>query len=56
MNLFTVYPPPPDTTNYYIAGYAVFFVIMILYIAVLVSRNRNLKQEYELLKQLDQDS
>ena len=56
MDLFTVYPPPPDTTNYYIAGYAVFFIVMILYISILYIRSRNLKGEYDLLMELDQES
>ena len=56
MDLFTVYPPPADTTNYYIAGYAVFFIVMVVYISVLYIRNRNLKNEYELLMELVQES
>ena len=52
----TVYPPPPNTTNYYIAGYSIFFIVMIVYISILFIRYRNLKNEYDLLIELDQES
>jgi len=32
---------PAETTNYFIAGYAVFFTIFILYLVSLVVRTRN---------------
>lgn len=55
MDLFSFLTAPADTTNYYIAGYAVFFIVMITYITILIIRNRNLKQEYDLLMELDRD-
>jgi hypothetical protein len=55
MNLFSLLQAPADTNGYYIAGYAVFFTVMTIYLAVLFMRNRNLQQEYELLKELDQE-
>jgi hypothetical protein len=55
MNLFSLLQTPADTNGYYIAGYVVFFTVMAIYLAVFVVRNRNLKQEYELLKELDQE-
>jgi len=55
LNLFSLLQAPVNTDGYYIAGYAVFFTVMAIYLAVLVVRNRNLKQEYELLVELDQE-
>ncbi len=45
---------PAETTAYYIAGYAVFFSVMAIYLASLILRWRNLKQEYALLHDLDE--
>ena len=56
MKLFSLLQAPADTDGYYIAGYAVFFIVMAIYLAVLFIRNRNLKQEYELLKELDEEN
>ncbi len=55
MNLFALLTTPANTTSYYIAGYAVFFVVMVIYITILFIRNRNLKQEYDILVKLDQE-
>lgn len=44
---------PADTLSYMIAGYAVIFGIMIVYLASLIIRWRNLRQDEELLEQLD---
>jgi len=46
----------PNTDNYMIAGYVVFFVVMILYLGSLLLRHRNLVQDYEVLQELDTDS
>ncbi|MFN2149965.1 MAG: hypothetical protein ACK2T5_00115 [Anaerolineales bacterium] len=46
---------PAETTNYYIAGYVIFFIVISLYLASFFVRNRNLKQEYALLKDLERD-
>jgi hypothetical protein len=56
MDLLTLLTAPADTTAYYVAGYAVFFTVMILYLASFFIRHRNLKQEYDLLIELDQES
>jgi len=56
MNLFSILQAPINTDGYYIAGYAVFFTVMAIYLAVLFMRNKNLKQEYELLKELDEEN
>lgn len=55
MNIFSFMQAPADTTGYYIAGYAIFFIVMILYLASLYIRNRNLRQEYALLLELDEE-
>ncbi len=46
---------PADTLNYMIAGYAVIFPIMIIYLASLVIRWRNLRQDQEMLEQVEEE-
>lgn len=43
----------PDTSGYMIAGYAVAFIVMGIYVVSLHVRNRNLKRDQETLEQLD---
>lgn len=43
----------PDTTNYMILGYAVFSLVMAGYLASLFIRFRNLKQDLEVLEELE---
>jgi len=43
---------PADTTLYMIAGYAVIFGVMLIYIASIYLRNRNLSQDKALLEEL----
>lgn len=45
--------PTPDTSGYMIAGYAVVFIVMSLYVASLYLRNRNLNRDLEMLEELD---
>jgi len=45
--------PTPDTSGYMIAGYAVAFITMALYVASLYLRNRNLNQDLTTLKEMD---
>ncbi len=47
---------PADTLNYMIAGYAVIFTIMIIYLASLVIRWRNLRQDKEMLEHLEEEA
>jgi len=54
MFLYTITHAPADTTSYYIAGYAIFFIVMIVYLSSIVIRTRNLKQEYQILVELDE--
>jgi len=56
MNFFSPLQAPADTDGYFIAGYAVFFIVMAVYLAVLVVRNRNLEREYKMLAELDQEA
>ena len=43
---------PAETTNYMVLGYAVIFGVMFLYILSLYLRQRNMQQDLELLKDL----
>ena len=47
---------PAQTTSYMIAGYAVIFGVMLIYLASLVVRNRNLHQDLDLLEDLEKKS
>lgn len=44
---------PAETTKYMIAGYAVIFLVLGLYITSLVVRNRKLRQELDLLQEIE---
>ena len=46
----------PDTSGYMIAGYAVAFGVMALYLVSLIVRTRNLKQDQQLLETMDSES
>ena len=46
---------PAETTAYMIAGYAVIFGVMLIYIVSLVIRRRNLAQDLEVLQELGVD-
>jgi hypothetical protein len=43
----------PQTTNYMILGYVVFFSVMIIYLISLAVRSRSLHQDLELLQELE---
>ena len=45
----------PDTTNYMIGGYGIFFAVMILYLASLVVRQRNLRQDLDSLHEMNEE-
>ena len=45
--------PIPDTTNYMIAGYAVIFIVMAVYLTSFFIRSHNLKQDFETLQELE---
>jgi len=44
---------PIETTNYMIAGYTVIFGVMLVYLVSLVVRWRNLKQDAQILLEMD---
>jgi hypothetical protein len=43
---------PADTINFMLAGYGVIFGVMIIYLASLVIRWRNLRQDEQILAQV----
>jgi len=43
----------PDTSGYMIAGYATTFIILAIYVASLLLRQRNLKQDMDMLAELE---
>jgi hypothetical protein len=45
---------PAETTIYLVAGYGVIFGVMLFYLGSLVVRWRSLRQDEELMEQLDQ--
>ena len=45
----------PNTLNYYIAGYVVFFTIMTIYLVSLYIRNRNLKRDLATLQEMERN-
>ena len=46
---------PAETTNYMIAGFAVIFGVMLLYILSIYIRSNNLKEDYEVLTNILED-
>jgi hypothetical protein len=46
---------PAQTLNYMIAGYVVFFTVLVIYLISLVIRWRNLRQDEEMLEQVEQE-
>jgi len=46
----------PDTSGYLIAGYAVAFIVMFLYVFSIYVRSRNLNQDLSLLEEMDKSA
>ena len=44
----------PDTSGYMIAGYAITFIVMALYVASMYLRSRNLSQDMTMLNEMDE--
>lgn len=44
---------PPNTSSYMIAGYAIAFGVMILYVISLYIRSSNLKKDLSMLEDMD---
>jgi hypothetical protein len=57
MMLFTqlLQEAPAETTGYMIAGYAVIFGVMLLYVASLYIRKSNLLRDLEVLEEMEED-
>jgi len=45
----------PDTSSYMIAGFAVTFITMGIYVVSLYLRNRNLKQDIETIESMQNE-
>ena len=45
--------PTPDTSGYMIAGYAIAFIVMGLYVASMYIRTRNLNRDMETLEEME---
>jgi hypothetical protein len=45
--------PTPDTSGYMIAGFAVAFIVMALYVASIYLRARNLRQDMTMLEEME---
>ena len=48
--------PTPDTSGYMIAGYAIAFITMALYVASMAMRSRNLNQDLATLEDLEKSA
>lgn len=46
----------PDTSNYMIGGFAVIFISMLVYLISLIVRGRNLRQDLEILQEMEERS
>jgi hypothetical protein len=46
---------PPDTSQYMVAGYAIAFSVMLIYVISLFIRSRNLKRDMSMLEEMDED-
>ena len=44
----------PDTSDYMIAGYAIAFLVMALYVASIYLRSRNLRRDMTTLEELEE--
>lgn len=53
--LFLLQEGPANTNTYMIAGYVVIFGVMLIYLASLAIRRRNLKQDMEVLQELEKE-
>jgi len=52
--MFFLQDAPANTLNYMIAGYAVIFGVMLIYLISLNLRQRNLNQDLEVLKDVEE--
>jgi hypothetical protein len=52
---FLLQEAPAETSAYMIAGYIVIFGVMLIYLASLAIRRRNLKQDLDVLQELEKE-
>ncbi len=48
-----LFETPPDTSQYMIAGYAIAFGVMLVYVFSLFLRSRNLRRDLTVLEEMD---
>jgi len=53
--MFLQVEPPAETMGYMIAGFAVIFGFMLIYLVSLVVRNRSLQRDLEMLEELEKE-
>jgi hypothetical protein len=46
---------PPDTSGYMVAGYAIAFGVMFIYVVSLFIRFRNLERDMSMFEEMDKD-
>jgi len=46
---------PADTTSYMIAGYAIIFGVMLIYLISLLVRQRNLQKDLDVLEDIQRE-
>ena len=46
---------PPDTSHYMVAGYAIAFSVMLIYVISLFVRTRNLNRDLSTLEDMDSE-
>ena len=46
---------PPDTSQYMVAGYAIAFGVMLIYVVSMLIRSRNLKSDLFMLEEMDKE-
>ncbi len=56
MNGLFLLQPPPDTSAYMIAGYAIFFTVLVIYLLSLFLRWQNLRRDLSILEDLEDES
>ncbi len=53
--MFLFQQPPPDTSAYMVAGYAVFFTVLVVYLLSLFLRWQNLRRDLSVLEDLERE-
>jgi len=53
--MFFLLETPPDTSRYMIAGYAIAFGVMLIYVVSLYIRSRNLHRDMSTLEDMDKE-